>query len=115
MWVIVGIGEQNALSLVSKQWTVFTRDEKKPIWILTTQVATVHPSFFVNILSRFVLAIEIALQAGIMDVCIVIMSQWSHGVWKSQKNVSFNNAYILSGQKFIKITKNAQFGEFLKT
>ena len=44
----------------------------------------------------------------------------NHGVWKSQKNVSFNIAsearyvYILSGQKFIKMPKIVHFGEFLK-
>ena len=45
----------------------------------------------------------------------------AHGVWKSQKKVSFNIAsvasyvYILSGQKLITNTKKDPFGEFLKT
>ena len=44
-----------------------------------------------------------------------------HGVWKSQKKVSYNIAseasyvYILSGQKFIKkMPEMVQFDEFLK-
>ena len=43
-----------------------------------------------------------------------------HGVWKSQKKVSFNIAseasyvYILSRQKLIKNAKNGRFGEFWK-
>ena len=43
-----------------------------------------------------------------------------HGVWKSQKNVSFNitsevsYVYIFSGQKLIKNAKMVNFGKFLK-
>ena len=54
-----------------------------------------------------------------MYLCNTLLS---HSVWKSLKKSHLiyiaseaSNIYILSGQKFIKNTKNGHFGEFWQT